>query len=163
LPTTSATRFCACAIDGSNSNRGYDVVAIGEDRGQRTINQAEAEIIRRIFRDYVDGRSALDIAGRLNRERIAAPRGREWNASTINARLAFVIPISPRHLVFRAHCVCDLRDMRRSMILVRGGDRKSQEKPRTSFGARLMDELVGELSAHRPRGLSVLLTAGQSD
>ena len=37
-----------------------------------------------IYREYVDGSSALEIAGRLNRERIAAPRGREWNASTIN-------------------------------------------------------------------------------
>jgi DNA invertase Pin-like site-specific DNA recombinase len=63
---------------------GYEVVAAGEDRGQRTINQAEAEIIRRVFREYVDGSSALEIAGRLNRERIAAPRGREWNASTID-------------------------------------------------------------------------------
>ncbi|KAB2913584.1 MAG: recombinase family protein [Hyphomicrobiaceae bacterium] len=76
-------RVRAGRIPGGRSY-GYDVATIGEDRGQRTINQAEAEIIRRIFREYVDGNSALEIAGRLNRERIAAPRSREWNASTIN-------------------------------------------------------------------------------
>jgi hypothetical protein len=59
-------------------------VSGGEDRGQRTINQAEAEIIRRIFSECVDGSSALDIAGRLDLEGIVAPRGREWSASTIN-------------------------------------------------------------------------------
>jgi hypothetical protein len=53
---------------------GYDVVPTDEDREQRMINQAEAEIIRRIFREYVDCSCALEIAGRLNRERIAAPR-----------------------------------------------------------------------------------------
>jgi site-specific DNA recombinase len=54
---------------------GYDVVGDGEDRGRRTINAAEGEIIRRISSEYVNGSSALDIAGRLNLERIAAPRG----------------------------------------------------------------------------------------
>jgi hypothetical protein len=76
-------RVRAGRIPGGRSY-GYDIVAIGEDRGQRTINQAEAEIIRRIFRQYVDGSSALEIVGRLNRERIAGPHGRESNASTIN-------------------------------------------------------------------------------
>lgn len=63
---------------------GYDVVAGGEDRGRRTINQTEAEIVRRIFQEYVDGSTALDIAGRPNAEGVAPPRGRAWNASTIN-------------------------------------------------------------------------------
>jgi site-specific DNA recombinase len=76
-------RVRAGRIPGGRSY-GYDVVGDGEDRGRRTINAAEGEIIRRIFSEYVSGSSALDIAGRLNFERIAAPRGREWNASTIN-------------------------------------------------------------------------------
>jgi hypothetical protein len=76
-------RVRAGRIPGGRSY-GYDVVANGEDRGQRTINQAEADIVRRIFREYVEGSSALDIAGRLNQEGIAAPRGRQWNGSTIN-------------------------------------------------------------------------------
>lgn len=78
-----AGRVRAGRIPGGRSY-GYDVVVHGEDRGQRTVNQVEAEIIRRMFREYVDGSSALEIAGRLNREGLAAPRGGEWNASTIN-------------------------------------------------------------------------------
>lgn len=63
---------------------GYDVVAGGEERGQRRVNAAEATIVRRIFQEYVDGASPLAIAGRLNAERVPAPRGGQWNASTIN-------------------------------------------------------------------------------
>lgn len=62
---------------------GYDVVS-GDDRGQRRINPAEAEIVLRIFGEYVAGASALMIAGRLNAEGIPGPRGGQWNASTIN-------------------------------------------------------------------------------
>ncbi|WP_246676018.1 recombinase family protein [Mesorhizobium sp. B2-5-4] len=40
--------------------------------------------MRRIFREYVDGQTPRDIAHNLNRDRIAPPRGRAWNASTIN-------------------------------------------------------------------------------
>jgi site-specific DNA recombinase len=63
---------------------GYDVVAAGDDRGQRSINPAEADVIRRIFQAYVEGASARDIAGQLNSDRIPGPRGGPWNASTIN-------------------------------------------------------------------------------
>jgi DNA invertase Pin-like site-specific DNA recombinase len=63
---------------------GYDVVREGDDRGRRTINEAEAEIVRRIFKEYVGGESPIGIATRLNAERIPSPRGGQWNASTIN-------------------------------------------------------------------------------
>jgi site-specific DNA recombinase len=76
-------RVKAGRIPGGKSY-GYDVVSAGEDRGQRTINLPEAEIIRRIFQEYVDGSSALNIAGRLNGEGVVGPRGGQWNASTIN-------------------------------------------------------------------------------
>jgi len=36
---------------------GYDVVRDGEERGRRTVNPAEAAIVRRIFAEYVEGRS----------------------------------------------------------------------------------------------------------
>lgn len=35
-------------------------------RGDRTINSVEAEVVRRIFRDYVVGKSAKRIAVELN-------------------------------------------------------------------------------------------------
>jgi site-specific DNA recombinase len=63
---------------------GYDVVREGEDRGRRTINEAEAEIVRPMFREYVSGDSPIVIATRLNAERVPSPRGGQWNASTIN-------------------------------------------------------------------------------
>ncbi len=68
---------------------GYDVVkelnADGEiERGQRRINPVQAEVIRRIFNDYSSGISPRAIAKKLNGENIPAPRGGQWNASTIN-------------------------------------------------------------------------------
>lgn len=53
-------------------------------RGKRIINEAEAEIVRRIFRDYAAGLAPRSIAQALNRERVPAPTGGLWRASTIN-------------------------------------------------------------------------------
>ena len=54
---------------------GYDVVrhldAAGEPvRGDRVVNKAEAAIVRRIFKDYTEGKSSRTIAWELNREGI---------------------------------------------------------------------------------------------
>ena len=62
---------------------GYDVVN-GDEKGLRTVNEAEAIIVRRIYAEYVAGRSPLDIVGSLNRDGVLAPRGGAWGASTIN-------------------------------------------------------------------------------
>ena len=65
---------------------GYDVVRVaeGEDRGARTIDQVQADVVRRIFRDYADGLSPKAIAAALNREGVPSPRGKGWSQSTIN-------------------------------------------------------------------------------
>ncbi|MDR0809376.1 MAG: recombinase family protein [Gemmobacter sp.] len=68
---------------------GYDVVKKFDDhgeavRGDRTINQAEAGIVRRIFADYLAGKSSRTIAMALNREGVAGPQGSEWGPSTIH-------------------------------------------------------------------------------
>jgi site-specific DNA recombinase len=68
---------------------GYDVVrTIGADgeciRGERRIDEAEANVVRRIFADYVGGKSPRAIAAALNAEGVPAPAGGLWNASTIN-------------------------------------------------------------------------------
>ncbi|GAB5505824.1 MAG: recombinase family protein [Rhizobiaceae bacterium] len=52
--------------------------------GELQIVESEAETVRRIFRAYLEGASPREIAGDLNREHIAPPRGRFWRASTIN-------------------------------------------------------------------------------
>ncbi|MDW9658511.1 recombinase family protein [Sinorhizobium meliloti] len=74
---------------GGGNAYGYDVVkkfdGNGEPvRGDRAINEIEAEVVRRIFRDYAVGKSAKRIAFELNREGIPAPGGGEWGFSTIN-------------------------------------------------------------------------------
>ena len=74
---------------GGGISYGYDVVhqfdSQGERlRGDRTINDPQAEIVRRIFREYVCGKSPKSIAAQLNREGVPAPSGGEWGQSTIN-------------------------------------------------------------------------------
>jgi site-specific DNA recombinase len=68
---------------------GYDVVkqfaANGEPiRGDRTINEAEATIVRRIFADYLAGKSSRTIAWELNQEGLPGPQRAEWGPSTIH-------------------------------------------------------------------------------
>jgi site-specific DNA recombinase len=53
-------------------------------RGEREIVEAEAEVVRRIFRDTIAGITPREIAAALNREGVLAPKGGCWNASTIN-------------------------------------------------------------------------------
>ncbi|WP_331498118.1 recombinase family protein, partial [Paracoccus sediminilitoris] len=40
----------------------------------------EADIIRRVFRDFADGRSPKAITQRLNKEGIPGPRGQLWRS-----------------------------------------------------------------------------------
>ncbi|MBM9400850.1 recombinase family protein [Gluconacetobacter azotocaptans] len=68
---------------------GYDVVrkfdGAGEAvRGERTINEREATIIRRIFREYAAGKAPRAIAHALNEESAPAPLSGAWGPSTIN-------------------------------------------------------------------------------
>ena len=67
---------------------GYDTVrsldASGEPiTGERTVNEFEASIVRRIFSEYVRGKSPKKIAFDLNEEGVSAPTGGAWGASTI--------------------------------------------------------------------------------
>lgn len=52
-------------------------------RGLRAIDEDQAEIVRRIFAEYANHRSARQIAGGLNEDGIAGPTGGTWRASTI--------------------------------------------------------------------------------
>jgi site-specific DNA recombinase len=67
---------------------GYDIVrnydANGEPlRGERKINENEADVVRQIFRQYADGKSGRAIAKGLNDRGIPAPKGRPWSDTTI--------------------------------------------------------------------------------
>ncbi len=67
---------------------GYDVVKLHDEageriRGEREINEAEAEIVRRIFREFAAGTSPRAIARRLNDEGIPGAKGRLWSDSVL--------------------------------------------------------------------------------
>jgi site-specific DNA recombinase len=74
---------------GGGNSYGYDVVRSAQadgtvQVGERRINLVEAEIVRRIFREYSQGSSPRAIAKRLNRDGIPGPMGAPWGPSTIN-------------------------------------------------------------------------------
>lgn len=78
---------------GGGNAYGYDVVrkldASGEPiRGDRTINPQEADVVRRIFRDFAAGLGPRTIAFRLNDEGISAPGSGAWGFSTITGNRA---------------------------------------------------------------------------
>ena len=75
-------RVKAGRIPGGKSY-GYDIVHKGEERGLRAINATEAEVVRRIFKEYASGKGTFAIVVDLNNERIAGPRGGKWSASAL--------------------------------------------------------------------------------
>ncbi|HXI05322.1 MAG TPA: recombinase family protein [Bradyrhizobium sp.] len=85
-------RVEAGKIGGGNAY-GYRVVhqldARGEPiRGERAIFEEQAEIVRRIFREYVAGKGPRRIAADLNREGILSPTGKRWSDTTIRGNRA---------------------------------------------------------------------------
>ncbi|RNC97161.1 MAG: recombinase family protein [Oricola sp.] len=67
---------------------GYDVVkTFGSDgepeRGERSINEAEAAVVERIFREFAAGISPRAIAKALNAEKVPGPGGRPWMDTTV--------------------------------------------------------------------------------
>ncbi len=73
---------------GGGNAYGYDVVRrLGSDgepvTGERTINAGEAEVIRRVFKEFAEGRSPKAIAQRLNADAIPGPRGALWRDTAI--------------------------------------------------------------------------------
>jgi DNA invertase Pin-like site-specific DNA recombinase len=74
---------------GGGNSYGYDVVrrldSEGQPvRGERKINESQANVIRRIFNDYAAGTSPQAIAKQLNVEKIPCPSGATWGPSTIH-------------------------------------------------------------------------------
>ena len=67
---------------------GYDVIRqFGADgrpeNGLRSVNEAQAAVVRKIFEHYADGMSARQIAKMLNSEGVPSARAGFWNASSI--------------------------------------------------------------------------------
>lgn len=53
-------------------------------RGLREIDEAQADVVRRIFTEYAAGRSSRAIAADLNKDGIAGPSGGKWRLTTIH-------------------------------------------------------------------------------
>jgi len=68
----------------SGGGRCYGYALVPGDIGARTIVEAEAETVRRIFRLYDEGMSPRAIAHLLNRELNTGPTGGGWSAASIN-------------------------------------------------------------------------------
>ena len=76
-------------LSGGSLPYGYEVVkkfdANGEPvRGERRVNEEQAAIVRRIYREYIQGRSPRAIALQLNKEGVPGPTGGQWSPSSIN-------------------------------------------------------------------------------
>ncbi len=72
----------------SAGGKSYGYEPVPGKPGELRIIQEEANVVRRIFRLYAAGVSPRNIAGGLNADEIAPPRGSHWNASTLNGSSA---------------------------------------------------------------------------
>jgi hypothetical protein len=120
--------------------------ATGDDAaiGDREIVPAEAEVIRRIFRDYAAGVSPKALAKRLNAERCQGPGEAPWNPSTIHGNPARGTGI--------------LRIATKPTIRV-GHDRRSRAANR---GRRAVEPGEGTAARNAPRGIERQREAVQS-
>jgi site-specific DNA recombinase len=65
-------------LNRPTGGRAYGYIAAADaPTKQREIDEVQAEVVRRIFRDYADGLSAATICGALNREGVPSP-GASW-------------------------------------------------------------------------------------
>jgi DNA invertase Pin-like site-specific DNA recombinase len=56
------------------------------ERGLREIDPVQAEVVRRIFREFAEGHGPKAIAKGLNQEGIAGPRGGIWSAGALRGQ-----------------------------------------------------------------------------
>jgi DNA invertase Pin-like site-specific DNA recombinase len=67
---------------------GYKAVDDAVDgRGARTIDPEAASVVRRIFKEFANGKSPEAIARDLNREGVAGPGRRPWSNTTIRGQI----------------------------------------------------------------------------
>ncbi|WEK50287.1 MAG: recombinase family protein [Candidatus Kaistia colombiensis] len=68
----------------SAGGRAYGYRPVVGKKGELVIDAEEAEIVRRIYREFADGSSAREIAVGLNHGGVPPPRGSAWTAATLN-------------------------------------------------------------------------------
>ena len=103
-------------VSGGNAY-GYRVIreinAAGKvTTGEREIIPEEAEIVRRIFREYVAGKSPRQIAIDLNREGVRSPKGANWADMTIRGHMSTQSGILNNNFYIGRICWNRRRDVR---------------------------------------------------
>lgn len=68
----------------SAGGRAYGYRPDPTQKGKLLIVEEEAEVVRRIYAEYAEGKSPRAICHDLNRDGIRPPRGERWNASALN-------------------------------------------------------------------------------
>lgn len=81
-------------------------------RGLLEISDEQSKVVRQIYREFAAGRSARDIAKRLNAEAIPSPRGGLWNQSTIRGDISKLVGILNNPL-YRGQLVWNRREWRK--------------------------------------------------
>ena len=84
--------------DGRNpGGKAYGYRPVPGRPGELAIDDEEAEIVRRIFREFTAGASSTEIVAGLNRDRVPPPRGSFWRASAIagNLKRGYGILLNP--------------------------------------------------------------------
>jgi DNA invertase Pin-like site-specific DNA recombinase len=66
---------------------GYGYSDVKDRPGEKAINEAEAEIIVRMFRECLSLKSARSIAGDLTKDGVLSPTGGAWTFQTVNQML----------------------------------------------------------------------------
>jgi hypothetical protein len=148
----------------SAGGRAYGYRPVPGKPGELAIVEEEAEIVRRIFADFVAGRTPRDIAGGLNQDKVRPPRGARWNASAINGMAARSSGIL-RNSLYAGRIVWNKGRMVRDPDT---GRRVSRPNPREDWqtvdapqlaivspdtfaaaGARLAERSIGKPTQHR--------------
>ena len=78
------------ADEGSELRSSFDglVSAFTDENGNLIINQEQAKIVRRVFREFEEGWTPNEIAKHLNEEKINGVKGKpSWNGATIRGML----------------------------------------------------------------------------
>ncbi len=145
---TSSVAYGYQAIRGITDERGRYV------NGLREINENEAIIIRRIFREIADGIPVASIAKALNDEKIPSPSGGRWRAHSIRGERNRGKGILNNEL-YRGWLIYNRT---RKVVDPRTGKRRYEINPESEWGRThvpelqiVPDELWDSVQGKRPR------------
>ena len=84
LKTAVRRGMAGVVRDGRNAGgRAYGYRPVPGRPGELAIAPAEADVVRRVYADYLGGATSREIVTALNADGVAPPRGRFWRASAL--------------------------------------------------------------------------------